>query len=144
MDIEKCIEDVRSFNRMYVQKMGVLSERVFDTPYSLTELKIIYELSVRKTTTATHIRKSMSLDGGYLSRILNKFEKEGLVKKERSKKDARQHKIFFTGKGEKTWEAISAEARKDVLKMLEPLTPEQRREVTAAMNTISAIFLSVD
>lgn len=143
-DLEKRIEDIRSFNRMYVQRIGVLTERVFDSPYSLTELKIIYELSVKKSTTATHIRKSMSLDGGYLSRILNKFEKEGMIKKERSKNDARQHKISFTKKGEKTWEAISAEARNNVLKMLEPLSVEQQVRMTAAMNTIASILMSVD
>lgn len=128
---------------MYVQKIGVLTERVFASPYSLTELRIIHELSVKKTTTATHICKSMSLDGGYLSRILNKFEKEGLIKKERSTKDARQRKISFTKKGEKVWDGISAEARNNVLKMLEPLSVEQQIRMTAAMNTIASILLTV-
>jgi DNA-binding MarR family transcriptional regulator len=134
------VEQIRRFNRAYLQKIGILSEKIFDSSFSLTELRIIHELSLHRQTTATSLSRLLSLDGGYLSRILNKFEKNGIVSKQRSLKDARQRKISLTQKGRKIWNAASAKARENILEMLAPLSPEQQQQLMAAMTTISVLL----
>lgn len=134
------IEAIRKFNRVYAQKAGAFTDRLYDSTFSLTELRILYELSLHESTTATYLSKAMDLDCGYLSRILNGFEKLELITKERSAKDARQRTISLTERGRAASAKISARVVEDIDKMLKPLTTSQRETLVAAMNTIVAIL----
>src|SRR5258708_2022847 len=84
------IDAVRSFNRFYTKQIGVLQEGLLNSPFSLTEVRVLYELAYRDKPTAANLAKDLGLDAGYLSRILAVFEKRGLVSKVRSKTDGRQ------------------------------------------------------
>lgn len=140
-ELEKRVDSIRQFNRAYAQKIGVFSEKIFDSPLSLTELRVLHELSLHRQTTATHLSKTLLLDGGYLSRILNKFEKDDVVIKERALNDARQRKISLTPKGKKMWGLASQKANQNILDMIEPLTVEQQGQLIAAMTTIAALLM---
>jgi len=139
-NLDDHIEIIRRFNRGYAQKIGIFNERIFDSTMSLTELRVMHELSLHRQTTATHLSKILNLDGGYLSRILNKFEKAELISKERSLKDARQRKLALTAKGKKTWVAASAKANENVNSMISPLSIEHQRELIGAMMTIATLL----
>ncbi len=134
------VKAIRHFNRSYASRVGVLDERVFDSDLSLTEIRIIYELSMGSPTTATALSKNLLLDCGYLSRILNRFEKEGWVAKERSLKDARQRTISLTKKGAKLASDISNNADQAVMKLLNPLDKDQQVAIVEAMASIMSIL----
>lgn len=139
-NLEDYVESIRRFNRGYAQRIGVLTEKIFDTKMSLTELRVIHEINAENQTTATHLCKLLRLDGGYLSRILNKFEKEGLVAKQKSLRDARQRKLTLTASGKKAWTAYSQKANQNIKDMIAPLTPEQQMQLISAMTTIAALL----
>jgi len=139
-EIEQRIERVRSFNRMYMHRIGVLAEKIFGSSYSLAEVRVLNELSFRKAVTASILCRDLRMDGGYISRILQGFEREGLITKERSKRDGRQRTIHLTRKGRQVGDSILAEAKRKVLDMLAPVSPEDQQRLIDAMNTIDEII----
>src|SRR5581483_6055654 len=84
------IAAVRRFNRFYTQQLGVLQDGWLESPFSLTEARVLYEIRQRKGATATDIGRDLGLDAGYLSRILRRFHKSGLIAKKASPDDGRQ------------------------------------------------------
>lgn len=72
---------VRRFNRFYTRQIGLLHEHLLASAFSLTEVRILYELAHRPALTATDLCRELGLDAGYLSRVIAGFEKKGLVAK---------------------------------------------------------------
>ncbi|MDY0009074.1 MAG: helix-turn-helix domain-containing GNAT family N-acetyltransferase [Bdellovibrionales bacterium] len=139
-ELEQRIEQIRRFNRIYVQRIGVLAEKIYGSSYSLAEVRVLNEISLRKTVTASVLCREMRMDGGYISRILQGFEREGLITKERSKRDGRQRTIQLTRKGWGVAESISTEARHQLREMLVPLSAEDQARLVDAMGTIRDIL----
>ena len=92
---------VRRFNRFYNRHLGVLSDGFLDSPFSLTQARVLYEVRQRGSATATDVGRDLGLDAGYLSRILGQFEKAGLIRRERSPSDGRQSVLSITAIGRK-------------------------------------------
>src|ERR1044071_10050223 len=90
---------VRRFNRFYTRQIGVLRKTYLDSPYSLGEMRVLYELAQNDRLTASDIARALALDAGYLSRLLRNFEKRGLISRKTSKKDARQSHLALTARG---------------------------------------------
>lgn len=136
---EQRIERIRRFNRMYMHRIGALAERIFGSPYSLAEVRVLNELCYNKPNTASILCRELRMDGGYISRILQGFEKEGLIVKEKSKRDGRQRTIRLTRKGRKVGDSILTEAKLKVLDMLAPVSVEDQIRLIEAMDTIDRI-----
>src|SRR5437764_5254111 len=80
---------VRQFNRFYTCQIGLLAGHYLDSPFSLTEARVVYELAQHETTTAAGLVRELDLDPGYLSRILRRFQRRGLLSKQPSAADGR-------------------------------------------------------
>ena len=90
---------VRAFNRLYTRKLGVLDQQLFESPYSLTEARVLYELADRPGRSAKEIGTDLGLDTGYLSRIVHGFTEKGLISRKASPTDRRQYQLSLTAKG---------------------------------------------
>src|ERR671917_2633609 len=98
-DFDRRVRDVRRFNRFWTRRIGVLREGYLESPFSLTEVRVLYELAHCDETTAGEIGEGLGLDAGYLSRILGGFEKRGLIRKRRSQADGRRRLVRVTERG---------------------------------------------
>src|SRR6202012_2081878 len=74
---ESRIAAIRRFNRFYTRQIGVLRKTFLDSPYSLAEARVLYEIANDRSTTASEIGRKLDLDAGYLSRTLRNFERRG-------------------------------------------------------------------
>ena len=130
------IEDVRRFNRFYTRAIGVLSEGHLGSEFSLVEMRVLYEIAHRDRPTASVVGAELGLDAGYLSRILRRFERDGLVTRSRSRADGRQAHLAFTRRGRNRFNALDSRARSEVGRLLTPLSSAERGGLVAAMHTI--------
>ena len=127
---------VRAFNRFYTQKIGVLSDAPLKGGLSLTESRVLYELAHRDAPTATALQRDLGLDQGYLSRILRRFEKQGLLKRTRSGSDRRQSHIALTRKGRAFFARIDRMWQQATSELIAPLSDSRRSEMVRAMDSI--------
>jgi len=134
------VREVRAFNRFYTQRIGVLQRGVLQSPYSLTEVRVLYELANGTDLTATDVQGILGLDRGYLSRILRSFERSGMLSRERSKKDGRRSLIRLTSHGRKVFSALNARQSSDVEKMLETVPDSIREKLVGSMQTIQKVL----
>ena len=134
------IAAVRRFNRFYTQRIGVLQGAWLDSPFSLTEARVLYELKQRAGTTATEIARELGLDAGYLSRILRRFQKLRLIKKETSATDARQSFLTLTEQGRKAFAPLETRSNRDVAAMLAKLPAAQQDDLVDALRIAEGLM----
>jgi DNA-binding MarR family transcriptional regulator/GNAT superfamily N-acetyltransferase len=134
------VEFVRSFNRFYTRQLGLLEQGMLGSDLSLTELRVLYELCHRSGATATSIARDLGLDGGYLSRLLKRFERRRYLKRARSASDGRERTLTLTERGIAAFEPLEHAAREQIAVMLEPMTPRQRDELVIAMQTLRVLL----
>jgi DNA-binding MarR family transcriptional regulator/ribosomal protein S18 acetylase RimI-like enzyme len=136
----KQIEAVRRFGRFYTGQIGVLREGLLDSPFSLTEARIIYELAHHEQATASVLGDELALDPGYISRLLRRLQKAGLLKKKASGEDMRVKLLFLTKKGQEAFAKLNAASRSQVEAMLADLSDVDRQRLIGAMSTIQRIL----
>jgi DNA-binding MarR family transcriptional regulator/GNAT superfamily N-acetyltransferase len=134
------VEAIRSFNRFYTKQIGVVQERLLRSPFSLTEVRVLYELAHRERPTATILSNELSLDPGYLSRVLRMFKNRALVDKETSEADGRQSLLRLTRKGQEAVAALDSRASDEVRGMLRGLAPADQSRLIGAMRTIQDLL----
>ncbi len=136
------VRAVRAFNRFYTQRIGVLQLGVLQSPYSLTEVRVLYELANGVDLTATDVQRILGLDPGYLSRILRSFERSGMLLRERSKNDGRRSLIRLTIHGRKVFSTLNTRQSNDVKKMLQSVPDSVREKLVGSMQTIQRVLNS--
>jgi DNA-binding MarR family transcriptional regulator/GNAT superfamily N-acetyltransferase len=134
------VAQVRHFNRFYTKQIGVLQEGLLNSPFSLSEVRVLYELAHRNRPTATDLCKDLGLDAGYLSRVLQSFEKRGLVRREASERDGRQSLLTLSAKGRKAFLPLEARSNQQVAGVLQKLASAQRQKLVDAMHTIEDVL----
>ncbi len=132
---------VRAFNRFYTRQIGVLQRGVLQSPYSLTEVRVLYELANGMDLTATELERLLDLDPGYLSRILRVFERRGMLLRERSRKDGRQRLLRLTARGRKVFSELDVRQSREVGKMLEPISEDGHETLIASMQAIQGVLI---
>ncbi len=139
-DIDERVDAVRRFNRFYTKQIGVLHEGLLRSPFSLTEVRVLYELAHREKPTAAELGKELGLDPGYLSRILRGFEKRGLVGKVPSEADGRQSHLTLTARGREVFAPLNARSHDEVSAMLSKLSAVEQHRLIEAMRTIEKLL----
>jgi DNA-binding MarR family transcriptional regulator/GNAT superfamily N-acetyltransferase len=134
------VEAMRRFNRFYTKQIGVLHERLVRSPFSLTEARIIYELTHKEKTTATELSGGLGLDAGYLSRLLRGLIRNGLIDRQVSETDGRQSFLALTGKGQKAFATLDSRSRRGIEAMLNKLSPSDQNLLLKAMRTIEDLL----
>ncbi|GHJ37376.1 hypothetical protein Sm713_29850 [Streptomyces sp. TS71-3] len=135
------IHDIRAFNRFYTNLIGALDySRQLYVPYTLTEARVLYELAHSPRTDAADLRGALSLDAGYLSRLLAKFEKAELVERAPSSRDPRRQSITLTGHGRSAADLLDERSRESVGALLGRVPAGDRSRLTGAMRTIQDIL----
>lgn len=134
------IEAVRRFNRFYTRRIGVLQEGLLDSPYSLTEVRTMYEIAHHQGITATALCSMLGLDPGYVSRIVCGFEKKGWLKRGALPEDARQSLLTLTPRGRAAFAPLEARSNRQVADMLARLAPGVQTELVHAMQLVQDIL----
>jgi DNA-binding MarR family transcriptional regulator/N-acetylglutamate synthase-like GNAT family acetyltransferase len=131
---------VRRFNRFYTRQIGVLRKTYLDSPYSLGEMRVLYEIAHGDDVTASDVAKALDLDAGYLSRVLRNFEKRGLIVRKASPADARQSHLTLTARGRKTFAPAEKRSQRDVAAMLKNLGGGEQEKLVSAMQAIEGLL----
>lgn len=134
------IEEVRVFNRFYTDFIGLLNQYLLDSAYSLTEARIIYEIFTAGNIQASQIMEIMHIDKSYLSRILKRLEKEGIIEKRKSIQDARGITITLSKKGRQVFEHLNLASNEQVEKLLTPLKSTEAEALAFHMKAIVKIL----
>lgn len=134
------VEAVRRFNRFYTKQIGLLHEHLLRSPFSLAEARVIYELAHHEHTTATELSRELGLDPGYLSRILRRFQKRGLITKKPSPTDGRQTLLALPERGQEAFAKLNADSRNEIGTLLGHLSDEEQRRLVTAMDTIEGLL----
>jgi DNA-binding MarR family transcriptional regulator/GNAT superfamily N-acetyltransferase len=134
------IAAVRAFNRFYTRKLGVLDQQLLKSPFSLSEARVLYELAHRDNPAAKEIGIELGLDPGYLSRIVQNFDENGLIIRKPLLSDRRQYRLSLTAKGRQAFAKLNQTSHDEVAAMLAALSTDERGRLTGAMATIEDLL----
>ena len=134
------VAKVRRFNRFYTRQIGALNRGFLDSEYSLTDVRVLYELRHRDRLTASVLGEELALDAAYLSRIFRELEQKGLLVKTRSTSDRRRTHLRLSAKGRKEFDAIEARQHTAVAEMLQGLAVPEQRDVVESMQRIERLL----
>lgn len=140
MSDQEIIADIRQFNRFYTAQLGLLQQHIFDSEYSLTEVRVLYEIHFNKQTTATGIREALQIDAGYLSRILRKLEKTGLVLKHPLPEDGRSSFLTLSDRGRRLMARMGALSDDQIRQMMAHLSADDQQTVAASMRSLRRLL----
>jgi DNA-binding MarR family transcriptional regulator/GNAT superfamily N-acetyltransferase len=131
---------VRAFNRFYTSRIGVLREGLLESPFSLTEARVIFELAQGEATEVAELRHALNVDAGYLSRILARFAGDGLVTRERSASDGRRQVVRLTDGGRAAYRVLDTRSAAEVGALLSGLADDEQRCLVGAMREIRRVL----
>src|ERR671921_465281 len=139
-DFDRRVGEVRRFNRFWTRRIGVLRDGYLESPFSLTEVRVLYELAHCDETTAGELGEELGLDAGYLSRILRGFEKDGLVHRRPSEADGRRRLLRLTERGREAFAPLDARSRGEIGAMLDGMSIAGQERLVKAMRTIERLL----
>src|SRR6266478_5478028 len=134
------ISAVRAFNRFYTRKLGVLDQQLLKSPFSLSEARVLYELAHRDDLAAKEIGIELGLDPGYLSRIIQNFDENGLITRKPLPSDRRQYRLSLTAKGRQAFAKVDRSSHDDVADMLGTLPRGDSKRLIEAMAAIERML----
>ncbi|MGW0699205.1 bifunctional helix-turn-helix transcriptional regulator/GNAT family N-acetyltransferase [Streptomyces sp. NPDC002867] len=135
------VHEIRAFNRFYTNLIGALDYgKHLYTPYTLTESRVLYELAHSPRTDAADLRAELSLDAGYLSRLLGKFERDELVERAPSEADPRRQRITLTPRGREAAALLDERSRRAVGTLLDGVPEPERKRLAMAMRTVREVL----
>jgi DNA-binding MarR family transcriptional regulator/GNAT superfamily N-acetyltransferase len=137
------VDKIRHFNRFYTQILGLLNNKLLKSDYSLTEARILFELSETPDLVSRDLSQQLHLDPAYLSRLLMRFEKQRLIHKKKSPEDTRKQVISLTSQGRSAIDTLQKMSNLQITSSLINITKEEYEQLVKAMETIEQIFTEV-
>jgi DNA-binding MarR family transcriptional regulator/N-acetylglutamate synthase-like GNAT family acetyltransferase len=131
---------VREFNRFYTRQLGLLNKTLLSSEWTLSEVRVLYEIATREGVTARQIANDLQLDEAYLSRILGKFQRRRLIKRNTSALDARQQLLRFTATGRAAFRPLDRSATRQIERMLAPLVAAERATLVDSMARLQELL----
>jgi len=138
--MKKEIEQIRSFNRFYTAHLGLLNEHILDGPYSLAEARILFEIGIRQPVTAQELATLLTLDKGYLSKIIKMFVNDGVIARTPSKEDSRVYHISLTAQGSNLLKDLQGKSDHQIEGFLTKLSPDEADMLVNSMKTVQNLF----
>jgi len=138
------IEAVRHFNRFYTRQIGLLDEHLLKSQFSLSEVRVLYELTHHDGITAAELAGELGIDRGYLSRMLKRFRSREWIHARPSKDDRRRIFLSLTAKGEKVFRPLDRRSSQEVSSLLATLAPVKQRQLLGAMRQIEGVLTAKD
>lgn len=134
------VDALRAFNRFYTRKIGTLKEGLLDSAYSLTEVRVLYELAHRAGPTATELCTDLGLDPGYLSRMLRRFEKAGLLKRETASDDTRRAHLHLSPRGAQVFAELNRRSSQEMHTAIAHLGEAERTRLIEHLHSARALL----
>lgn len=138
--VDDRIKKIRRFNRFYTRQIGVIDGHYLATQFSLTEARVIYEIANMKDPSATLIKEITGLDAGYLSRIIQRLHRDGLVDKHTTPQDGRQSILQLTDKGKTAFSILNSRSQDGIREFINPVSEADQIRLVKAMETIENIL----
>ncbi|MDQ0187767.1 helix-turn-helix domain-containing GNAT family N-acetyltransferase [Cytobacillus sp. FSL W7-1323] len=137
------VSEVRKFNRFYTKVLGLLNQQVYDSPFSLTETRILFEINSTSNCTAKFLQEELDLDRGYVSRILKRYEELEIIFKQKGKNDGRTYYIHLTEKGQIIYHELEMKAEQQVKSLLKNIEPKKQQNLIESMRIIEMILSEI-
>ena len=134
------VKKIRHFNRFYTQILGLLNNKLLKSNYSLAQARILFELDQTPNHVSSDLSKQLHLDPAYLSRLLMRFEKQGLIQKKKSTEDTRKQVLSLTSKGKSVIARLQSMSNLQITSSLINTTEEEHEQLVNAMDIIEQIF----
>jgi DNA-binding MarR family transcriptional regulator len=138
--IDKCVQEVRAFNRFYTVFLGILNNTYLHSKFSLAEVRVMHAAITNPGVTATEIVSMLNLDKSYLSRMIVRLEKMKIVDRKKSKSDARSFNLYITAAGQREFDTLDVTATRDMSQMLQQLSEEDCKVLMNNMASIQNIL----
>jgi DNA-binding MarR family transcriptional regulator len=137
---DRAVERIRKFNRFYTNLIGVLDRHILESPLSLSEARVLYELNNQRECTARDIMQTLNIDEGYLSRIIHRFIKQGMIKKVKSEADKRAYILTVTPKGKNQFQKINNASISAISELLTDVDEKDVQQLVVMMDNIERIL----
>jgi len=134
------VHAVRRFNRFYTRRIGVLGGKLLGSGFTLAELRLLYEIAHQDGPSAAQLGRELRLDPGYLSRLLARLRRRGLLERRPSPTDRRLSRLRLTRKGQETFAVLDRRSHEEIAALLSPLAPVDQRRVVEAMDRIERLL----
>jgi len=137
---KKVIPGIRAFNRWYTDWIGLLDQDLLNSGWSLAEARLIYEIHAGQPVQASKLTAALSIDKGYLSRIIRQFEKRKFIKRERSSEDTRVIFLTLTAEGKKEFLSLDKTQDEQVRSILKGISEKDLARLLGSMAEIKRIL----
>ena len=137
---EDRVAAVRAFNRFYTARIGVLRDGLLRTPHSLTEARVLYELGQREVTEVADLRRETDIDAGFLSRLLARLQRNGLVTREQSAQDARRQRVRLTDEGHAAFAELDRRSADEIGAVLDALSEDDQKRLVGSMDAVREVL----
>jgi len=136
------ISSIRNFNRDYTKLLGIMNKKVLNTPFSWTEGRVLLEISFNNDKTPIEVANNLDLDKSYTSRILNRFEKKGLISKSPSATDSRSVELSLTTEGQKMVKELDDRSDQQIKDLLADLSSTEQQQFFQSMATLDKLLFT--